>query len=186
MKKKQNISKKYRNWFDFIFPSRKINIMIASLLLFIITLLVILFLFNYNEDFPIFTAELLKSLSEFSMTVIFAIIALGISVFQSDNQLIGGDNNENRQELFIRYIFSIFPTIVMVILGFIVAILFEQSNFLIHIYSIIMILMMVKTITGIMKYFISFMNIKISIYPNLSNTEQISNVLKCKNMCHIL
>lgn len=57
----------------------------------------------------LFDASLLKELLQLSMSGILAIVAVAISVFQSDNSICGeGNLKERKREVYLRYIFLFF------------------------------------------------------------------------------
>lgn len=136
-----------------LFISNKWSRKISCGLCVLIVVACIFTIINYNQD----CAKLLQSLSELSMTIILAVIGLGISVFQSDFIQL---NKKEFKQKYIDYIFSMFIPILTVILGFFVSILFKRVDKVIKFYIIITVLILLNSITNTLKYFVSIFNIK--------------------------
>lgn len=108
-----------------------------------------------------FDAELLKELSQLSITVTLAVVALGISVFQSGEELCGeGNEDRNKREVFLRYIFAVFPVILIALLGFVVSILCEGCTIVLCLHSFVMVTITTLMITKTVASFVAFLNIR--------------------------
>lgn len=110
---------------------------------------------NTNAD-----AELLRSVSEFSLTLILAIIVLGISVFQFQTEC--EHDTEKKKEYAIKYIFGMFVPIAVSILVFLISIVCIQEywkNF-IKICITIIVLVSLNSISSTLKYFVVIFDIK--------------------------
>ncbi len=141
-----------------VFGSNKVSRFIAIIFTIIIgILMLVMSLMNMDK----FTGDTLKGFSELSMTVVLAIIALGISIFQSDKDLLMQTNNEqNIKKVYLSYIFSMFPVILIIVLGYVVAEFFGGVAWIMCLYSIAMIEVLLKSITGTMASFVAFLNIR--------------------------
>lgn len=150
-------SKGYNSVPKIVFTSHKTSRLISIVLIFIIDAVALYGVFFHGE---IFDDKLLKELSQLAITSILAVVALGISVFQSDRSIVGnGNSDENKKELYIRYVFSVFPATLVTILGFVVAELFEGTA-IIRFYALAMILTTTKTLSGTIASFVSYLNIR--------------------------
>lgn len=155
--KDKKINNGYNSVPKIVFTPNKTSRIISIVLIAIIDVIAFYGVFIHGE---IFDENLLKELSQLSITVILAIVALGISVFQSDRSIIGeGNSVDNKKELYIRYVFGIFPAALVTILGFIVAVFFK-GTVVIRFYSLAMILITTKTISGTIASFVSYLNIR--------------------------
>lgn len=141
-----------------VFGSNKVSRIIAVFFAMIIAVLMLMMsLMNMDK----FTGDTLKGFSELSMTVVLAIIALGISIFQSDKELFVQINNEhNIKKVYLSYIFNMFPIILIIVLGYVVAEFFGGTAWIMCLYSIAMIEVLLKSITGTMASFVAFLNIR--------------------------
>ena len=114
-------------------------------------------LVNHNS----FTREILTDTINIGFTVVLAIVALAITVFQTDKELLEKRNSdENIKKVYLSYIFSIFPTILELILGYLVAYTFEDYPCVICLYFIGTVFVLIKCITGTMASFVAFLNIR--------------------------
>lgn len=94
-------------------------------------------------------------------TVVLAIVALAITVFQSDKELLVKRNSdENIKKVYLSYVFSIFPIILELTLGYLVALIFKEVPQLISLYFVITVLVLMKCISGTIAAFVAFLNIR--------------------------
>ena len=107
-----------------IFFSSKISRGISGVLICLINLVALYYgIMNWNS----FTREVLTDTINIGFTVVLAIVALAITVFQTDKELLEKRNSdENVKKVYLSYVFSIFPTISVLILGYLVAYAFEN------------------------------------------------------------
>jgi hypothetical protein len=136
---------------NILFVPDKISRKISNVLIKIILVLgVIIVWFNTNAD-----AKLLRQLSEFSMTVVLAILALGISVLQTECV------QKKSMEMYLKYIFSMFNPILVIVLGFLISMVsMEGECVLIKAWINIMLLVLLNAISNSLKYFVFVFNIK--------------------------
>ena len=141
-----------------IFFPNKVNRVISIVLVIIIILLSLYYgINNYYK----FTRDMLIDLINNGFTIALSIVALAITVFQTDKILLVKTNtNKNIKEIYLSYIFSIFPLILELLLGYLVAFTFEKCSFLLCLYFIITVLVLVKCITGTIASFVAFLNIR--------------------------
>lgn len=136
---------------NILFIPDKISRKISKVLIKIIFILgVIIVWFNTNAD-----AKLLRQLSEFSMTVVLAILALGISVLQTECV------QKKSMEMYLKYIFSMFNPVLVIVLGFLISMVsMEGECILIKVWITIMLLVLLNAITNSLKYFVFVFDIK--------------------------
>lgn len=141
-----------------IFSPNKISRRISTVLVVIIDFVAIFYgIMNFNN----FTREVLTGTINIGFTVVLAIIALAITIFQSDKELLENRNSdENVKKVYLSYIFSIFPIILELILGYLVAYIFENCSYIICLYFIATVFVLTKCITGTMASFVAFLNIR--------------------------
>ena len=141
-----------------IFFSSKISRGISGVLICLINLVALYYgIMNWNS----FTREVLTDTINIGFTVVLAIVALAITVFQTDKELLEKRNSdENVKKVYLSYVFSIFPIISVLILGYLVAYAFENYPHIICLYFIATILILTECITGTMASFVAFLNMR--------------------------
>lgn len=141
-----------------IFFPNKVNRSISNVLVIIIFGLSLYYGMNNCDKF---TRDMLIDLINNGFTVVLSIVALAITVFQTDKILLEKTNtNENIKEIYLSYIFGIFPLILELLLGYLVAFSFEKCSFLLCLYFVVTILVLLKCITGTIASFVAFLNIR--------------------------
>lgn len=107
------------------------------------------------------TKDELKGMIDIGFTIVLAVVALAISVFQSNTELLERRNSdENIKKLYISYIFSIFPIILELMLGYVVVYVWQDNSQILSLYFIATAFVMTKCITGTMASFVAFLNIR--------------------------
>lgn len=101
------------------------------------------------------TADVLIGLCNFAMTTVLSIAAIGIGVFQHDTKA----EEENKKEIYRRYIFGLFPTIGMIVFGYLVALFCHEYPTPICVYSALMLARVTVTIMNTMASFRKFFSI---------------------------
>lgn len=141
-----------------IFLPNKISRRVSIVLKVIINLVALYYgIKNCNS----FTRDVLTDTINIGFTVVLAIVALAITVFQTDKDLLEKKNSdENVKKVYLSYIFSIFPVILELTLGYLVAYLFEDFPYIICLYFIATVFVLTECITRTMAAFVAFFNIR--------------------------
>ncbi len=141
-----------------IFFPNKISRIISTVLVVIINVIAIFYgIANFNS----FTRDVLIDTINIGFTVVLAIVALAITVFQTDKELLENRNSdENVKKVYLSYIFSIFPIILELILGYLVAYIFENYSHIICLYFMATVVVLTRCITETMASFVAFLNIR--------------------------
>ena len=139
------------------FPN-KISRIISTVLVVIINVIAIFYgIANFNS----FTRDVLIDTINIGFTVVLAIVALAITVFQTEKELLENRNSdENVKKVYLSYIFSIFPIILELILGYLVAYIFENYSHIICLYFMATVVVLTRCITETMASFVAFLNIR--------------------------
>lgn len=141
-----------------IFFPNKISRIISTVLVVIINVIAIFYgIANFNS----FTRDVLIDTINIGFTVVLAIVALAITVFQTEKELLENRNSdENVKKVYLSYIFSIFPIILELILGYLVAYIFENYSHIICLYFMATVVVLTRCITETMASFVAFLNIR--------------------------
>ena len=141
-----------------IFFPNKISRIISTVLVVIINVIAIFYgIANFNS----FTRDVLIDTINIGFTVVLAIVALAITVFQTEKALLENRNSdENVKKVYLSYIFSIFPIILELILGYLVAYIFENYSHIICLYFMATVVVLTRCITETMASFVAFLNIR--------------------------
>lgn len=107
---------------ELIFIPNKISRIISVVLIIIINLCSLIYgVLNFNN----FSSDVLVKTVEFGFTIVLSIMALTITVFQSDKNLLKNKNSDkNIKKVYLSYIFIVFPIILILFLGYLIACLF--------------------------------------------------------------
>lgn len=157
--KNTNVKKEWNNSVPkCIFFPDKVNRVISVVL--VIIIIGLSFYYGINNCYK-FTRDMLIDLINIGFTIVLSTVALAITVFQTDKILLAKTNTDkNIKEIYLSYIFGIFPLILELLLGYLVAFSFEKCSLLLCLYFIITILVLAKCITGTIASFVAFLNIR--------------------------
>lgn len=139
-----------------ILLSDKSNRIFADVMMVIIAISTLVYLI---VDGQAFDANALKDLSGFALTVILAITALGISVLQTSD-INDKTDAENKRKYLIKYVFSTIKDIVMIFLGFMLAMICKEMVIITRIYCFIIVVFLVISIRNTIFLFMSYFEIK--------------------------
>lgn len=141
-----------------IFIPNKISRIISVVLIIIINLCSIIYgVLNFNN----FSSDVLVKTVEFGFTIVLSIMALTITVVQSDKNLLKNKNSDkNIKEVYLSYIFIVFPIILILFLGYLIACLFYFVPYILSLSFMVTILTLSMCITKTLSSFVAFLNIK--------------------------
>ncbi len=141
-----------------VFPPNAISRTCSVVLLIIIDLVAVYYAFENRNGF---TQDILMDVTNIGFTVVLAIVALAITVFQTDKELLERRNlDENVRKIYLSYVFGVFPIILILVLGYLVAYVCKDDSYSMCLYFIITILALTKCVTGTMTAFVAFLNIR--------------------------
>lgn len=141
-----------------IFTSNKISRRFSVVLFLLIDLMAVYYgIVNRSS----ISKDILIETINIGFTVVLAIVALAITVFQSDKELLETRNSDgNIKKVYLSYVFSIFPIILELTLGYLVALIFKDVPQLIALYFVMTVVVLMKCISGTMAAFVAFLNIR--------------------------
>lgn len=161
-KMKQKEQKKENNQNNsvpkFIFLPNKTSRTLTILLVILVDLVAIYYgISNWNS----FSQVVLIETASIGFTVVLAVVALGIAVLQTDKELLKDVNtNENKNKVYLSYIFGMFPIILVLVLGYLVAYVLNDYSQIMSLYFIAAVLASTRSITGTVASFVAFLNIR--------------------------
>lgn len=143
---------------ELIFIPNKISRTISVVLIFIINLCSFIYgVLNFNN----FSSDVLVKTVEFGFTIVLSIMALTITVFQSDKNLLKNKNSDkNIKRVYLSYIFIVFPIILILFLGYLIACLFYFVPYILSLSFMVTILTLSMCITKTLSSFVALLNIK--------------------------
>lgn len=152
MKEKNNSIPKSVFW-----PNKTSRLVSVGLAMLINIIIIYYGILKWNN----LTKDELKGMIDIGFTIVLAVVALAISVFQSNTELLERRNSdENIKKLYISYIFSIFPIILELMLGYVVAYVWQDNSQILSLYFIATAFVMTKCIKSTMASFVAFLNIR--------------------------
>lgn len=154
IKKKQNANIKKLNKIESVvlweFKKTKFYTLIISILILIMTVI-----YGIVTEFD---SEILKDLSVFSMNIVLVIAALSIAIFSIP---FHGELSERKKDIIIRYVGEIVLTIVIILLGYTISFFGSFfSNFVIKVYSELMLLVLLRSITRLLAAIVMYFDLK--------------------------
>lgn len=143
---------------EWIFIPNKISRIISLVLITIINLCSLIYgVLNFNN----FSSDVLVKTVEFGFTIVLSIMALTITVFQSDKNLLKNKNSDkNIKKVYLSYIFIVFPIILILFLGYLIACLFYFVPYILSLSFMVTILTLTMCITKTLSSFVALLNIK--------------------------
>lgn len=132
---------------------------LSAFLIILLSIIAIISCIFSDPNNQIFNYNFLQKLSEFTLTTVLTMVAIGICIFQSDEKLTGQNNKNNKSEMFIRYIFSMFPVILITMMGFFVSPLLYNHGILIRLYSLSTFEVLLLSVSETIKYFVYLFDI---------------------------
>ena len=156
--KKQNISEQNNSVPKMIFPLTRKSRIFSSVLSLIIEIAAIYYGIVNSSSI---SEEILIDTINIGLTVVLAIVALAFTVFQSDKELSEKRNSdENIKKVYLSYVFGIFPIVLELILGYLVALIFKDIPQIISLYFVGTVVILTECITRTMASFVAFLNIR--------------------------
>ena len=109
----------------------------------------------------VFTSDILINFINFGATIVLAIMALAVTVLQTEKGLLVTRNsNENVRKVYLSFVFSVFPIILLLILGYLIAQIFEKTPAVIGSYFILTVFVLSNYVAVLIAAFVCFFNIR--------------------------
>lgn len=143
---------------DVIFIPNKISRYVSSILIVIIDLIAVYYAIS---NIMVFTSEILVNFINLGATIVLAIMALAVTVLQTEKGLLVTRNsNENVRKVYLSFVFSVFPIILLLILGYLIAQIFEKTPVVIGFYFILTVFVLSNYFVFLIAAFVCFFNIR--------------------------
>jgi hypothetical protein len=143
---------------DVIFIPNKISRYVSSILIVIIDLIAVCYAIRNRM---VFTSDILINFINFGATIVLAIMALAVTVLQTEKGLLVTRNsNENVRKVYLSFVFSVFPIILLLILGYLIAQIFEKTPAVIGSYFILTVFVLSNYVAVLIAAFVCFFNIR--------------------------